>query len=190
MRLISLATATFLLLNSQVSANQFEEAMVDFVTQNIAPWTTSNEVLTAVVTQNAVTHSYGLGDILEKDRTWRVELDADDQPLILSITQNRASTFLRERKISLGGIVSEIIVTDAIGLNAAVSDPTSDMWQGDEDKFEQTFRVGPNGFHISEIMFDESTQTFQCQISFTLNHPETGASIGAVTVGVNAESFL
>ena len=40
-----------------------------------------------------------------------------------------------------------------------------------------------------EVELDESTQTYQAQLSFTLVDPATGAAIGAVTVGVNAETF-
>ena len=79
---------------------------------------------------------------------------------------------------------------DAQGLNVAASDMTSDYWQGDEAKHSETYGAGPDGFHISEIEFDDSTQRYQAQVSFTLIDPATGSAIGAVTVGVDAESLM
>ena len=78
---------------------------------------------------------------------------------------------------------------DARGLNVAASQPTSDYWQGDEANFSETYMVGPNAVHFSEIEFDDSTQTEQAQMSFTINHPTTGEPIGAITVGVFASAL-
>ncbi len=39
--------------------------------------------------------------------------------------------------------MTEVFVMDARGLNVAASDVTSDYWQGDEEKFSETFPKGP-----------------------------------------------
>lgn len=78
---------------------------------------------------------------------------------------------------------------DARGLNVAASVATSDMWQGDEAKFQETFPFGPDAVHFSEIEYDESTQVYQGQISLSLKDPETGDVIGAITVGVDAKEL-
>ena len=87
-----------------------------------------------------------------------------------------------------GDAITEIFVTDARGLNVAASDLTSDYWQGDEEKHSETYAQGTGGFYISEVELDDSTQRYQAQVSFTLVDPATGQAIGAVTVGVDAES--
>jgi hypothetical protein len=51
---------------------------------------------------------------------------------------------------------------------------TSDMWQGDEEKFTETYSIGPGAVHFSEVELDESTQRYQAQISLTIVDPETG----------------
>ena len=66
---------------------------------------------------------------------------------------------------------------------------TSDYWQGDEEKHQLTFGAGPNAIHVSEVELDESTQSYQAQVSFTIIDPATGAGIGAATIGLNAEFF-
>ncbi|MFD2854813.1 hypothetical protein ACFSZS_08595 [Seohaeicola zhoushanensis] len=77
---------------------------------------------------------------------------------------------------------------DNRGMNVAVSDVTSDFWQGDEAKFQQTFPRGPAALHVSEVELDESSQIYQAQVSFTVTDAQ-GAPVGAVTIGLNAEAF-
>ena len=79
---------------------------------------------------------------------------------------------------------------DARGLNVAASAATSDYWQGDEDKFQQTYEIGADSVHFSDIEFDESSQTYQGQISVVIVDPSTNTPIGAITIGVNAEALL
>jgi hypothetical protein len=79
---------------------------------------------------------------------------------------------------------------DARGLNVAASSVTSDYWQGDEEKFTATYPLGPDAVHISEVEFDESTQTFQAQVSLPVTDPATGAVIGAITIGVAADRLF
>lgn len=78
---------------------------------------------------------------------------------------------------------------DNKGLNVAQSDITSDFWQGDEAKWQNTFLKGPGAFDIGEVEEDESTQMFQSQISYTVTDPATGNAIGAITVGVNVDAL-
>lgn len=78
---------------------------------------------------------------------------------------------------------------DSVGLNVALSGVNSDMWQGYEAKNQQTYSVGPDAYHFSEVELDDSTRTYQVQISMTIVDPDTGAGIGAITVGVDAETL-
>ena len=79
---------------------------------------------------------------------------------------------------------------DAQGINAAVSHVTSDMWQGDEAKYQQTYLVGPSAVHFGDIEKDESTGRYQGQISITVTDPSSGDLLGAMTIGVDAEALL
>ena len=79
---------------------------------------------------------------------------------------------------------------DNKGFNVGQSDPTSDYWQGDEDKWQKTYLAGPYAMFIDEIEMDESTQTFQSQLSLSIADPDTGQVIGVVTVGVDVDLLL
>ena len=62
--------------------------------------------------------------------------------------------------------------------------------QGDEAKWTQTFGTGGQAVFIDEVEFDDSTQSFQSQISATIIDPATGQAIGAITIGLNVEDLL
>ncbi len=79
---------------------------------------------------------------------------------------------------------------DAHGLNVAASDVTSDFWQGDEEKFTETYGRGSGSVHFSEVEFDESTQRYQAQISLTIMDPTTNQPIGAMTIGIDPEALM
>lgn len=103
---------------------------------------------------------------------------------------NAAADFLRQKVEESGGKITEVFITDAKGLNVAVSAPTSDMWQGDEDKFTKVFPTGAEGVLFGDVELDESTQSYEGQISITIVDPATKAAIGTMTVGVNADALM
>jgi hypothetical protein len=98
---------------------------------------------------------------------------------------NEASKYLAGVQAESAGLFTEIFATDAMGLNAAQSTVTSDYWQGDEDKFTLSFGAGADAVALGEVEQDESTQTFQSQVSITITDPATGAPIGSITAGVD-----
>ena len=109
---------------------------------------------------------------------------------IAPVLNNPVSDALRARIEASMGAMTEVFIMDEHGLNVAASAVTSDMWQGDEAKFQDTYGKGAGSVHIGEVELDESTQRYQGQISVTIVDPDTGAPIGALTVGVDAESLL
>lgn len=164
-------------------------AMTAYVRESIMSWTSDPALVNAVIARNGETADLTEAQIVELDNLWRAEVGTASTPTIDSVLGTGASEFLRQQVAASGGLITEIFVMDSRGLNVASSGVTSDYWQGDEDKFQQTHGVGPDAFHVGEVEFDESAQAYQGQVSFTLNDPATGATIGAVTVGLNAEAF-
>lgn len=175
---------------TSASANEFAPAMQDFYASEIANWAASPILVDAIVAQNSRTMAYDQAQIDALDLTWRAEVGGSDSPTITPVLLNAASDFLRDRVNSSGGRITEVFIMDARGLNVAASDVTSDYWQGDEDKFTETHGLGAGALHFSEVELDESTQRYQGQISLTISDPATGQPIGAMTVGVDADSLM
>lgn len=125
------------------------------------------------------------------DQRWRKEFRSEEYDLIRGMIETGSSNHLREVREASSGLYTELILMDTIGMNVAVSDVTSDMWQGDEDKFLRTLGAEQEqAVHISGIEYDESTRSFQSQISVIVRDPKTGKGIGVLTVGVDVARAL
>lgn len=178
------------LATTPVLANEYEPVMREFRAEHLTGWITDEVIVAAIKAQNAVTGGYDSAQIDKLDKVWRAEVGEAQTPTISLVLNSAASDFLRSQVAGSGGLITEVFTMDAKGLNVAASDTTSDYWQGDEEKFSLTYMVGTDAVHYSEVEFDESTQMYQAQISFTIVDPETGQAIGAMTVGVNADALI
>ena len=165
-------------------------AMRAFVESNVMSWAMSAQVIDAVIEQNAQTAGSSEEQILEWDSAWRSQVGQTDQPLINEVMGRDLSKFLADKVEASGGRITEIFVMDALGLNVAASDVTSDYWQGDEAKYSESYGAGSGAVFVDAVEFDESSQSYQGQISVALSDPATGQVIGAMTIGLNAEAFF
>jgi hypothetical protein len=168
-------------------ANEYAGALQALAADQLAAWTTNPDLIAAIRAQNAANAGLSQADIDALDQAWRAEVGAGDQPTIAAVLANPSSAWLKSQKDAAGGLITEVFVMDNRGLNVAQSDVTSDYWQGDEDKWSQTFGAGATAVHLGEVELDESTQTYQSQVSMAITDPDTGAPIGAVTFGINLE---
>ncbi|MEW5422154.1 cache domain-containing protein [Amorphus sp. 3PC139-8] len=166
-------------------ANEFDAPLKALAITEVASIASAPEVIAAVKAQNAETGGYDQAMIDAADSRWREEVGAAERPTIDAMLARPASAFLLAKKDSSSGLYTEIFVMDAKGLNVAQSDVTSDYWQGDEAKWQETFGKGAGSLHISDIEFDESSQTYQSQVSMPV--VDNGEVIGALTIGVNVE---
>ena len=73
--------------------------------------------------------------------------------MIDKLLSDPVSQWLMDQESATAGFVTEVFVMDNKGLNVAQSAVTSDYWQGDEAKWQQTYLVGPDALHISEVEF-------------------------------------
>jgi hypothetical protein len=172
------------------AANEFGSAMQAFLDAEIMAWSQSDEIVGAIQDQNTRNAAMEQARIDELDLAWRAEIGSAATPTIDPVLQSAVAEFLRSRVDASGGRITEVFIMDQHGLNVAASAMTSDMWQGDEAKFTETYSVGPGAVHFSDVELDESTQRYQAQISLTIVDPATGEPIGAMTVGVDAEALL
>ena len=189
-RPLAFLAAAFALGATTLQANEFEPAMRSYLETEVLTWASDPVIIARLHTQNAAHAAITQAEIDAMDAAWRREVGAGSTPTIDPVVNNAASEFLRQHVAGSVGIISEIFVMDAHGLNAASSGITSDYWQGDEAKFQQTYGVGPDAVHFGEVEFDESSQSYQAQVSITIRDPGTGNAIGAMTIGLNAEALM
>jgi hypothetical protein len=81
-----------------------------------------------------------------------------------------------------------VFLTDNKGANVAAYPPTSDYWQGDEEKFTLSFNDGDGQVFIGPLEFDDSTKKTQVQISAPIR--EDNETIGVLVLGVSVDYLM
>jgi hypothetical protein len=160
-----------------------------FSESEIKKWAADPDIVAAIAAANAERAAFDQAKIDELDKQWRAEVGAAAHPLIDATAGNPSSAKLKAICEGQGGLVTEAFVMDAKGLNVGMCDATSDYWQGDEGKWQKTFSAGPSAVFVDDVEQDESTQKFQVQTSITVVDAG-GNAIGAMTVGLDAESLM
>ncbi len=155
------------------------------VVPKIAEWSRHPVVLIALKAQNKRHTGLSEDKIIEMDKMWRAERKEDVQPLIAQLFGSPLSTYLTRIQANSLGLYSEIFVMDNVGLNVGLSSVTSDYWQGDEGKWQKTYKVAPDAIFIDEPEFHKETGTQRVQINMTVSDPDTNKALGAITVEVN-----
>lgn len=175
--------------NSALAEGAHVPAVKEFVQASVKPWLKDPAVIAAVKAQNEANAGLSEDEVVALDNKWRAGVDGGDRSLIDNVLSNSLSDFLRDKQMASAGVITEVFVMDAKGLNVGQSDVTSDYWQGDEAKWQKTYGASDaDAIFVDEAEKDESTQMLQSQASLTVTD-ESGAPIGAVTVGVNLNSL-
>lgn len=188
-KLSSLALSMALVVGSAAQANEYEPMLRVLAKQQMANILSSNLVINSIKAQNESHTNLSQSDIDRLDQQWRAETDGADGDLIDKVLSSEVSAYLSDTLDEKGGLYSEIFVMDNRGLNVGQSGLTSDYWQGDEGKWQETFNAGADAIHFSDVEFDESSQSYQVQVSVSVVDPGNGEVIGAATFGVNAEAL-
>lgn len=171
-------------------AVDYKPAMEGYLASAIMPWASDATLVDAIAAQNAANAGLDAAAIEAMDQKWRAEVGTGNSPTIDAVLGNAAAQFLRDRVAESGGLITEVFVMDMHGLNVAASGVTSDMWQGDEAKFQETYPKGAGAVHYGDVEFDESSQSYQAQVSIPIVDPASGDVIGAMTVGIVADALL
>jgi hypothetical protein len=138
-------------------------------------------VIRAVEQQND--QNLSLSEIKNRDEIWK---NAGDKPnaLIREVTSNEVARYF-QRRVENNSAIDEVFLTDIKGANVAAYPPTSDYWQGDEEKFTLSYNDGNGKVFIGPLELDESTQKTQVQISAPIIEDEK--TIGVLILGVSVD---
>ncbi len=138
-------------------------------------------IVRAVDTQN--NQSIALAEIQQRDEIWKAAGD-NLNSLIRRVTQNEVARYF-QRRVENNVAIDEVFLTDNQGANVAAYPPTSDYWQGDEEKWTASYNNGNGVVFIGPLEYDESTQKTQVQISApVISNEET---VGVLILGVSVD---
>jgi hypothetical protein len=140
---------------------------------------TDPAIVAAVQAQNA--KAMPLAEIQRIDGEWQKA----EAPLpIMAELQGNAAAQVLKTLAAAQPVLAEAFVMDAQGANVAMTAATSDYWQGDEAKWQNSFKGGAGGVDIGKEKLDKSTNKVQQQISLPVIAAD-GTVVGAITLGVS-----
>ena len=183
-------TITLYLIASPGKDGVYRVPLEAYIDDELSNWLLNPALIDAIKEQNIEHANLTEDEVIALDQEWRAEAGAGGGALITELLEHPVSEWLRGQQTATAGFVTEVFVMDNKGLNVAQSAETSDYWQGDEAKWQETYQVGPDTLHISEVEFDDSTGFYQVQASLSISDPDTNGVIGAVTFGINIQNLM
>ncbi len=146
------------------------------------------ELIQDPITLEHILPSKDMAEIMVLDRQWRKEVESKKYRLIAEVINRPLSKRLTYLKNRDSKFITEILLMDHQGILIATSDITTDYWQGDEEKFQKTFPS--KELFVSDLQYDNSTQTFQVQVSFPIISEVSRNVTGVLTIGLDIEHIL
>ncbi len=158
------------------------QKVMDLANSALAKLGSDPVIVAAVKAQNA--KGVSLDDIKAMDAKWKEHAGVADymQALMNSEVGQHIRKIQESKKY-----YAEIFVMDNQGANVAMTDKTSDYWQGDEAKFQKSFAGGKGAVFVDEVEFDDSAQAYLCQVSVPV--VDGGKVIGAITFGIDVDKI-
>jgi hypothetical protein len=154
-----------------------------FIKTVLVPVTNDPVFRKAVLEQNA--KGVSLEKIQEMDKVW---IAAEDEiPLHKETLEHPATKRIQELSAQHPAI-GETFLMDNQGANVAQNALTSDYWQGDEDKWKESFNGGTGGLYVGKKEFDKSAEEWLRQIALPI-FDEKGVAIGAICYGIRSDKL-
>ena len=149
-------------------------------------WAAEPAFINAVKTQNA--EGLSLDEIKRRDAAWRQAAGAKkENDLIKACLNHPVGEWLSEKNKEGRGRYPEAFLTDNQGANVAMSKATSDYWQGDEEKWTESFADGSGNVYYGQPELDESSRAMLVQVSVPVM--DAGQAIGVLVVGIRFSSL-
>lgn len=176
------ATGLFISQNSLMGQEKAPQKVIDLANGELSALGMDPIIVAAVKEQNA--KGLTLDEIKKKDEEWMATAGVADY--MKALMESECGKHLSEIQKSQP-YYAEIFVTDNQGANVAMTDKTSDYWQGDEDKFTKAFNNGQGAIYVSDVKFDDSTQNYLAQVSVPVKDGDK--AIGTITIGINIDEL-
>ena len=154
-----------------------------FISEELVPLCTNPVFVEAVQAQNA--KGMTLDAIKATDKAWA---EAEEElPIHAELLSNKCAEEIRKITSSITAI-AETFVMDNQGANVGQNELTSDCWQGDEPKWQNSYKNGQGGVDIGKNKLDRSSNRTMQQVSLPIIS-EDGQVIGAVTYGLSIDGI-
>jgi hypothetical protein len=158
------------------------QKVIDLANSTLANVGMDPVIVAAVKAENSKQKT--LVQIKEMDEKWKAHAGIADY--MKAIMDSECGKHLHTAQNS-ASYYAEIFAMDNQGANVAMTDKTSDYWQGDEAKFKKSFAGGQGSVFIDEVEFDDSAQSYLVQVSVPVKDGDK--VIGAITFGIDVDKI-
>ncbi|MDA3788354.1 MAG: PDC sensor domain-containing protein [Desulfobacula sp.] len=173
----------FIAMAAMVSAGEkAPQKVVDLANSTLVDLGTDPVVVSAVKAENAKGKT--LDQIKDMDEKWKAFAGIADY--MKTIMDSECAKHLYTIQ-EAAHYYAEIFVMDNQGANVAMTDKTSDYWQGDEAKFKNSFADGSGAVFVDDVKFDDSSQAYLVQVSVPVKDGDK--VIGAITFGIDVDKI-
>lgn len=169
-----------MLISSTGIAEEAPKKIVDLANSTLAQMGSDPVIVDAVKEENAKNKT--MDQVKKMDTTWKKTAGIADYMKVMM--DSPCGQHLRKIQESQP-YYAEIFVMDNLGGNVAMTDKTSDYWQGDEAKFKKSYNNGAGSVFVDEVEFDDSSQAYLVQVSVPVK--DGGKVIGAITFGIDVD---
>ena len=156
------------------------QKVVDLANSNLVKLGEDPVIVAAVKAENAKGKTFD--QIKAMDEKWKAHAGIADY--MEAIMESEYGKHIRKIQES-APYYAEIFIMDNQGANVAMTDKTSDYWQGDEAKFKKSYNGGAGFVFVDEVEFDDSTQAYLVQVSVPVKDGDK--VIGAITFGIDVD---
>lgn len=179
---VSVSLFLFLLCLGMASTVQAEEVpeSLKSVLLELQKWDQDPVLIAAIEEQNA--KNVSIEQIKQRDQQWMATSDVDD--FMKQLMNNKAAQHLLDVESSQPYFL-EMFLTANQGENVAMTNKTSDYWQGDEAKFIEA--QTPGQLYVSDVEYDDSTMAYLVQVSIPML--KNDQVIGVLVVGINLDEL-
>ena len=164
------------------AAEKAPQKVIDLANSTLAKLGSDPVIVSAVKAENSKGKT--LAQIQELDKKWKGYAGIADY--MQAIMDSECGKHLQQIQNSKQYFV-EIFLVDNQGANVALSEKTSDYWQGDEDKFSECYNGGRGKVYVSDVKFDDSAQTYLVQVSVPVK--DNDKTIGVLVIGIDIDNL-
>jgi len=158
------------------------QAQVEARVSVVQQWAADPIVVQAVREANESARS--MDEIEALNREWEKSTGVTE--FMRSLIEHPAARRLKELRSSSPEI-QEAFLTDSLGANVAITNKTSDFYQGDEVQYLEAFNQGKGGVHVGELSLDESIHSYSIHVGVPVL--DQGKPIGVLLAAVNVEKL-
>ncbi len=164
------------------AAEKAPQRVQDLAATKLVTLAKDKTVVAAVRAENAKGKS--LSEIKDRQKKWGDTPGVD--AFMRSLMENDCAKVLMGWQKE-NPYLTEIFVKDNQGAHVAMTNKTTWYYHGDKPKFTKAFNDGKGALFLSDVQFDESSQSYVVQVSAPVMDGKT--AIGVVIFGIDLDKF-